>query len=962
MNAHVKRLIEVDLPIKRISEHARKEKNMRTGHPWHLHIWWARRPWGACRSVAFASLIPAPTDPNCPKEFLEKVSVLLNRVGCGDDKEHDAQKIEQALLKFTGELARFEAGNERIWIETAREIINLANPETPLAFDPFAGYGAIPAETARLGCQSVASDLNPVAVLCLKVMLEAVPKHSQKLLELYEKGVEYIKAEAERRLSQYYPKKNGKYPIAYLWARTVQCEGPACGATIPLISQATIAKGKRKAWIDIKGNKTDKSISINIKMGDKVPPDLIKTAGGGHAVCPVCNTTTHKDRVKIQGKTGKMGHRLFGVVLPVGEHEGKEYHNTDEDDKNAFDAAVRAWETLVAQSPEIEITEPFYLTYGLHVPPHYGIRSWGDIFSHRQKLSLHVLTELVSDYSVHLQELDVNKTLARDITSALALGVSNRSHFMTNLCAHISGGFGSAFLIGNGIAMRWEYFEANPLVENYSIGIAESYSQGLSAISTINNSLGDKTTVHQESATKLTLPDDSCDFFFTDPPYYDVVPYADLSDLCYIWLKRMLKNNHAELFDKKLTPKAEQIVVNPYTVADERGEQSPARYQERMTKAFEEARRTLKPEGVGCVVFAHKGTLAWEKLLLSIIDAGFSVTASWPIDTERVDRPRANDSAALQTSVHLIIRPRENPDGSLRNDAIGDWRDVLRELPPRIKAYMKRMSEEGVAGADAIFACLGPALEIFSRYSQVEKPNGEVVSLREYMEKIWEVVSHEALAMLFEDAETQGFEADARVTAIWLWTLASEPVTVEKVEVESEGDESEEKSSKPKGGFTLDSDTANRIAQSLGADIRSLAGIIEVKGDKSRLISVRERADKLFKSKNMEEKRAAKKKKEQDQMGLFSEWELKEVSNETHSEVVLDYEPGASFLDRLHQAMLFFALGRTAMLRNFLAEEGAGRDSRFWKLAQALNSLYPKNAEERRWLEGVQAYKKSLSL
>lgn len=967
MNSNFKRLIEVDLPIRRISEHARKEKNMRTGHPWHLHIWWARRPWGACRAVAFASLIPAPSDPSCSKEFIEKAAQLLSYFGFCAEKEADPIKVENALLKFTGELARFEAGAEPVWMDTARTLVTLAFPDMPVAFDSFAGYGAIPAEAARLGCYSVASDLNPVAVLCLKVMLEAVPKHGEKLLELYEKGAEFIKGEAEKRLGRYYSNKDDRYPIAYLWARTVQCEGPACGAIIPLISQTVIAKGKRKVWIDITGNKTTKDITIDIRSGEKIPAGLIKTAGGGHAVCPVCGNTTHKDRVKAQGNAGKMGHRLFGVAIPIGQREGKEYRNADKEDLKIFDEAVTTWKAVVKHQPDLEITEKFpYHDPRAFTPGLYGIKTWGDLFNARQKFSLYTLGELVQEYKEKLLANGVDKALARDTAAVLALGISNYSHYMTNLCAFIDGRFASAFLVGNGIAMRWEYFEAYPFISNYSAGLSYQFEQGTGALkSLLNGKFGKNVSVLNQNAANLNLPDDSNDFFFTDPPYYDVVPYADLSDLCFIWLKRILSTDYPDLFKDTLTPKAEQIVVNTYSVADGRGNQSPEYYQKRMTKTFIEGRRILKPNGIGNIVFAHKGTSAWETLLASIINAGFVVTASWPIDTERAHRMRSNDSAALQTSVHLVVRPRENPDGSLKQDVIGDWRDVLRELPTRIRAYMKRLSAEGVVGADAIFACLGPALEIFSRYSVVEKPNGDVVTLREYMEKVWETVSQEALAMVFEDAETQGFEADARVTAIWLWTLASGVAYGAgiKEDDETEDEESEEKASKGKGGFTLDSGTANRIAQSLGGEIRELSDIIEVKGDKSRLISVRERMDRLFKTKEREDNQAAKrKKKNEDQLSLFDEWEMMNISDESSKETVLEYEKGVSVLDRLHQAMLFFALGRAAILRKFLAEDGIGRDERFWKLAQALNALYPQGTEERRWLEGVQAYRKSLSL
>lgn len=964
MNKDIKRLIEVDLPIKRISEHARKEKNMRSGHPWHLHIWWARRPWGACRSVALASLLPAPTDPNCPKDFIENAASLMNYFGYCSVKEKDPVKVENALLKFTGEIARFQAGADPVWIDTARALVKLAYADTPLAFDPFSGYGAIPGETTRLGTQSVASDLNPVALLCLKVMFESIPKHGEKLLELYEKGIEFVKLEADKRLSKYYPKKDKRYPIAYLWARTVHCEGPSCGAIIPLISQTTIAKGKLKTWVEITGDRATKKVTIDIKNGEKIPSVLVKTTGGGHAVCPVCGTTTHKERVKSQGKAGRIGHRLFGLVLPNGEREGKSYRNVDQEDLEAFELARVTWNDNVKQIPELELTEPFpyfdsrNFNYGS-----YGAKTWGDLFSPRQKLSLYTLGELVREYEAQLITAGVDKILARDTAATLALGVSNIVHYSTNISTWLAEHMISCFIQGNTIAMRMDWAEANPISTQYVGSIDYSFSQGLQAIrSLVFGKIGRSLNVLHQNAAELNLPDDSADLFFSDPPYYDVIQYADLSDLCFVWLKRFLQHDFRELFSCNLTPKTEQIVVNPFAKIDGRGEQTHERYTDLMTKAFSEARRILKPEGIGCVVFAHKGTEAWETLLSSIVDAGFVVTASWPIDTERAARMLANGTAALQTSVHLVIRPRENNDGTVTTDNIGDWRDVLRELPPRIRAYMKRMAADGVAGADALFACLGPALEIYSRYSLVEKPNGDKVGLREYMEKVWETVSKEALIMLFEDAETQGFEADARVTAIWLWALASEGIDIKKTNG-SNDDDSEEVVSKAKVGFTLDSDTANRIAQSLGAEIRDLSGIIEVKGDKSRLISVRERMDKLFKVQKQEEKKSTKrKKKNEGQLTLFSEWEIHGTSREAETETVLEYKQGASTLDRLHQAMLFFGLGRTAMLRRFLAEDGVGRDERFWKLAQALNALYPQGTEERRWLEGLQAHKKSLGL
>lgn len=954
--AYPKRLIEVDLPIRKISEYARNEKNMRSGHPWQLHIWWARRPWGACRAVAFSSLIPAPSDPNCPKDFIKKTVLLLSQFGFCRKEESDVKKIEEALLSLTSELARFEAGNENMWIDTAQELVNIANPETPVAIDPFAGYGAIPAEASRLGCQSIASDLNPVAVLCLKVMLEALPKHGEKMLELYEKGIVFIKKEAEKRLGQYYPKKSGKYPIAYLWARTVQCEGPNCGATIPLIGQE-IPDRNYKSWIEIIGDKKNKEVIINLRQDKSIPKGLIRTAGGGHAFCPVCGVTTHKSSVKAQGKAGKMGHRLFGLALPLGERGGKKYINADLEDQIAYEKAVKKWETILKDNPSLEITEPLFLTYGLHVPPHYGIKTWGDLFSPRQKLSLYTLGVLVREYENHLQRAGIDKKLAKDVAAALALGVSNIVPLNNNL-AWYSRGMNYCYK-GMGISMKWDWGEANPLIDNYAGGIDFSYKTGTSALrSLLNNKIGKENSVFQLNATELNFPDDSADLFFTDPPYYDVVPYADLSDLCFVWLKRILYHDFNDLLKGNLTPKAEQIVVNPYSVDDGRGEQTPEKYRLRMTKSFVEARRILKHNGIGCVVFAHKGTKAWEALLASIIDAGFIVTASWPIDTERANRMRANNSAALQTSIHLVIRPRENSYGSQRTDAIGDWREVQVELPQRIHEWMPRLALEGVVGADAIFSCLGPALGIFSRYSRVEKPNGNIVTLREYLEKIWTAVSQEALNMVFIGGEASSFENDARLTAMWLWTLttAVKESHIDNNDTEND-DEEDQVSGRQLGGFTLEYDTARKIAQGLGATLEDLKTLVEIKGETARLISIIERTEKLFGTPDIKQQRLRKKNKSIQLAISFHDREEEEKYELTELSIE---QTGKTVLDRLHQAMLLFGRGRMAALKKFLVEDGAGKDDRFWKLAQALTSLYPKDTNERRWVEAVQTYKKNL--
>ena len=361
-----------------------------------------------------------------------------------------------------------------------------------------------------------------------------------------------------------------------------------------------------------------------------------------------------------------------------------------------------------------------------------------------------------------------------------------------------------------------------------------------------------------------------------------------------------------------------------------------------------------------------------------MIDAGWTITGSWPIDTEMGSRLRAMDSAALASSIHLVCRPRENPDGSVRTDDVGDWRDVLHELPIRIHEWMPRLAAEGVVGADAIFACLGPALEIYSRYSRVEKPNGEQVLLREYLEKVWEAVAREALTVIFHDADTSGFEEDARLTAMWLWTLnggEQTGVSSSAPDDEETGDDEEKSASKKasaKGGFILEYDAARKIAQGLGAHPEDMRTLVEVKGDTARLLPVSERAPFLFGKEGTKITVAAKKRGKQLTLGEttvaavadtpatpYGSGSFGEIPVDTD---VADIPRAKTVLDSIHQSMLLFGAGRSDALKIFLVDNGAGNDPRFWRLAQALSALYPKTSEEKRWVDGVLARKKGLGL
>ena len=228
-------------------------------------------------------------------------------------------------------------------------------------------------------------------------------------------------------------------------------------------------------------------------------------------------------------------------------------------------------------------------------------------------------------------------------------------------------------------------------------------------------------------ASEQYLPDDSADLLVTDPPYYDAVSYADLSHYFYVWLKRLLFDVEPELFRAKLSPKKQEIIVE-LTPADG-SPKDRSYYEHRMAHALSRGRTVCKPSGTAVVVFAHKTTSGWESLLHSLIESGWTVSASWPIDTERPGKISGIGQARLMSSVHIVCRPRENAHGSLQSDVVGEWREVLHELPRRIHEWLPRLAHEGIVGADAIFACIGPALEIFSRFSRVERADGARVGL-----------------------------------------------------------------------------------------------------------------------------------------------------------------------------------------------------------------------------------------
>jgi adenine-specific DNA methylase len=1027
MLTYPKRLIEIDLPIARISAHARREKSIRHGHISTLHIWWARRPLAACRAVICGALWPDPADPLCPQSFRDAAArhlvAFAKRVNPekitdekrqlqaslspesrtrwevftkGDPSLDPTDPAHQnvlrfALLDFIADFANWDNSTVPAYLETSRSLTQAAHealggePGTrPLVVDPFAGGGSIPLEALRVGADAFASDLNPVAVLLNKVVLEYIPKYGQRLAEEVRKWGAWIKEQAEKELAEFYPKDpDGATPIAYLWARTIRCEGVGCGAEVPLIRTLSLAaRGDASVALRMTADEKVNRVSLDVVQGVSKGEVGSGTMRSGAVNCPLCGYTTPSTKVREQltrQRGGSSGARLLAVVLLRDGQPGRIYRTATDRDLEVAQKARLAHERLrnrvnTSLSPipdePIASERPSPNSRGLSAVTRIGMQSFGDVFTHRQSLALATLADLVC--AIARKNRAEHDGLGTAVATCLALVVGRVADRCSSLCRYdpspTMSGINNTFA-RQALSITWDFGEGNPISER-SGGWEQCLQWLLLVLEHESSAIHRAGTVQACSATVHPLPDDIVDSFVTDPPYYDAIPYADLSDFFYVWLRRSLEGVHSELLDTPLVPKDEEAIWNPSRICTRTGQRKDESfYESQMASALREGRRIARPKGVGVVVFAHKSTAGWEALLSALIESGWIVTASWPIDTEMTTRVAARGQARLSSSVHLVCRPREIRDESISANT-GDWRDILSELPQRMHEWMPRLASEGVVGADAIFACLGPALEIFSRYEHVEKANGDRVLLKEYLEHVWAAVSKEALSTIFRDADASGLEPDARLTAMWLWTIGSGAPAAygkpsEEAEADDEGAEDEaEGNSKPAtaSGFVLEFDAARKIAQGLGIHLERSESIIEIKGDKARLRSVAERTEHLFGKDSESNLTGSKKtKKKPKQLSLFEELDEVEETGGGWKELK-GPPPGTTILDRLHQAMILFGAQRGGLLKRFLVEDGVGKDARFWKLAQSLAALYPPGTDERRWVEGVLARKKGLGL
>jgi putative DNA methylase len=599
----------------------------------------------------------------------------------------------------------------------------------------------------------------------------------------------------------------------------------------------------------------------------------------------------------------------------------------------------------------------------------------GRPFYARQKIALVTLAGLVRE------RLETEEAA---LCTVLALAVDRAADQLSSLVRWLETIEAIASTFGRqALGMVWDFCETIPTGDH-----SANFGAAFEWIAKVIEAWPQSSTgqVQLADAADHPLPDETVSVWFTDPPYYDAVPYAHLSDFFYGWLRRMLATPSDEMFAPSATPKDTEIVVDrPHALSNSK--KDITFYQAGMACAFAEGRRILREDGVGAVVFAHKTTEGWEALLSGMIQGGWTITGSWPIATERGARVNARDTASLATSVHLVCRPRPV------DAPMGEWEDVVRRLPNRVAEWMHRLEAEHIRGADLVFACIGPALEIYSKYSRVLDAEDREIPLggdpeatephkRGYLAYVWEAVGRAALEQVLGTAEARArngtagaLEEDARLTALFLWTLQStngedkekgksKKEKEEESEAEEDEDDEEETSTKAKKkkGLTLVFDVVRRFAQPLGIHLDNWEDrIIETEKGIVRLLPVGERGAQLFgqDGTDLVAERLEREPAGARQLGLFPdrtdgapEVRSKKVKGKKGTDKELKANREATTLDRVHAAMLLQANGRTNALRALLqAEQDRGPD--FLRLANALSALYPKQSEEKRLLDAM---------
>ena len=768
MTSYKPKLIEVSLPLAAINTEASREKSIRHGHPSTLHLWWARRPLAAARAVIWASLVDDPS---------------------GDESltEEEQQTERERLFGILKRLVKWENSNRAGVLAEARAEIDRCFPDgPPPILDPFAGGGAIPLEAQRLGLSALAGDLNPVAVLINKAMIEIPPRFGGRppvhpaidtTLKAWDRaqGVaadveaygQWMRDEAKRRIGHLYPDATGPNgetltPIAWIWARTVESPDPAWSGHVPLVASWTLASTSSKptVWLDPIVDRVNQTISYRIREGGG--PETRGTVDRGGGLCVASGAAIPFRYIRDQGLAQRHGRSLLAIV---GEGErGRTYCVPASADQRAAECEVDVALGVIHSNPRDFKT------------PGYGMSRWEDLFLPRQLEALTTFSALLSE--VH-QEIQDNALAAGTagagtrladggsgaiayadaIVTYLAFAVDKCADYWSTICTWHN----SKELIRNtfgrqAIPMTWDFAECNPFSSSTGNWMA-MVKWVRKALEHVPASVPGEAV--QRDARARVRESGGC-AISTDPPYYDNISYADLSDFFFVWLRRNLSDVWPDECATLLTPKADELIANPYRAGSR--EQAEEHFESGMAEFMTEVTHCQPAEVPATIYYAYKATettegeirtTGWDTFLQAVLDAGLQVIRTWPMRTELGNRLLASKSNALASSIVLVCRPRSV---SATLTTRGEFIAALRaELPEAVRV----LQSGNIAPVDMSQSTIGPGMKVFSRYAKVVEADGSSMPVSAALAIINDVLGE------ILDGEEAELDAPTRFALTW---------------------------------------------------------------------------------------------------------------------------------------------------------------------------------------------------
>ena len=776
-----RKLIEVDLPLDDINDEVADEPTGTAGHPWSLHPWWARRKLVACRAVLFASMVDDPS--SCPEEFptpelqreqREKLHDIIRRL-----VKWKNSNDENTLTEARYEIARSVARSRNETPPEPWESLSYLKAKALPIYDPFCGGGSIPLEAQRLGLPSVGSDLNPIAVLINKALVEIPPRYADQppinpdadlmgmttgrgknakpvtwrgtyglAADIRYYG-QWMREEAYSRIGHLYPPARlsdggTTTVVAWLWTNSVTCPNPVCGVLMPLSPNFQISSKKgNKHWTRPTVDTDAKRVSFIVQSHNEgVPEEGAKQDNG--FICVACGGPVTQDYVREQGRIAQMSQQMTAIVA-----EGppkRQYLSPTEEHILAASSARPKWRP-VGKLPERAL--------GFRVQK-YGFTEWHQFFTDRQLLAHTTFAELLDEVrsaATSARDADYANALCTYLAFAIDKVIDGNCRFTRwQYAGSVAGMFSSPR-----ISMLWDFAETNPFSNSTKNWVAQvdlvaKAVEGLPAGAT-------SSTVYQADAS-TTIHAHNGIVIVTDPPYYKNIGYADLSDFFYVWLRATLRDIYPDLFAGLLTPKDDEIVAAP------RFKNSDQRFEDLLRKALCLIRERCSPEFPSSIFYAYKqqeeerggrSSTGWETMLSALVSAGFEIVGTWPIRTERSNRLRSFDSNALASSVVLVCRPRpEEAPAATR-------REFLTALEAELPAALDHLTQEGhIAPVDLAQAAIGPGMQVYSRYSRVETIGGELVTVRGALAAINQVIAN------YDERQEGEFDSPTRFCLDWL--------------------------------------------------------------------------------------------------------------------------------------------------------------------------------------------------